>query len=189
MVGLIGGTFNPIHFGHIHLALAMQEAHQLEAVWFIPSLQNPFKKELSAPFADRYKMVELGIDGVPYCQALPIEGKRSPPSYTIDTVRELKQKYPNKNFHLLLGDDHLPSLSKWKEVEELLQLSPPYIATRGALIVPPTLKSLIRNGITKIPLLDISSTCIRERLKKGLYCRHLVPARVLDYIQQNGLYY
>jgi nicotinate (nicotinamide) nucleotide adenylyltransferase len=185
MVGIIGGTFDPIHFGHIHLAVMMMETHNLDEVWFIPSLQNPFKKEPTTPFEHRFKMVELAIVGIPSFKALPIEAERPPPSYTIDTVKELKKRHPNKSFHLLLGDDHLDSLSQWKDVKELFEIAPPLVATRSA--VPKEIIPLIKNGITKIPLLEISSTMIRERLKKGLYCKHLVRETVLDYIQQNRL--
>ena len=187
MTGLIGGTFDPVHFGHIHLAVMMLETHHLDEVWFIPSVQNPLKDGCNTPFKERLKMVELAIQGVPKCKALAIEADRPPPSYTIDTVRELIKQYPNKNFHLLLGDDHLPSLNKWKDVNKLLELAPPFVAARYA--IPQEIIPLIQNGITHIPVLEISSTMVRERLKKGLYCGHLVPQPVLDYIKQNRLYY
>lgn len=174
-IGLIGGTFDPIHFGHIHLAVMMKEAHNLDEVWFIPSLQNPLKQTPGTPFSHRVKMVELAIKGIPYCKVLPIEGDRPPPSYTIDTVRELKKLHPDKNFHLLLGDDHLDSLDKWKDVKELLELAPPLIAGRNPLIK------------NEMPVLEISSTMVRDRLKKGLCCKQFVPESVLDYIQQNRL--
>ena len=185
MVGLIGGTFDPIHFGHIHLGVMMMEAHDLKEVWFIPSVQNPLKKESLTPFQHRYKMVELAIKGIPHFKVLPIESERKPPSYTIDTVLELKKRYPKEDFHLLLGDDHLDSLSQWKDVNKIFELAPPFIASRNP--IPQDIIPLIKNGITKIPILEISSTMIRDRLKKKLYCNHLIPEPVLDYIQQNRL--
>jgi nicotinate-nucleotide adenylyltransferase len=190
MVGLMGGTFNPIHNGHLHLALMLREIHALEEVWFIPSLQNPLKEEMPIPFEHRYKMVERAISTVPGFKALSIESERAAPSYTIDTVKELQKRFPTTKFHLLLGDDTILSLHAWKNIKELLEMCPPLVGTRQPVpCMDPRIKELIEKGITPIPILDISSTFLRERLKNNLYSNHLIPAPVLDYIKQNGLYY
>lgn len=190
MVGLIGGTFHPIHNGHIHLALMLKEMHGLEEVWFIPALQNPFKQECSLSFEHRSKMVELAISDIPDFKMVPIESELPSPSYTINTVQALQLRYPNKKFYLLLGSDHLSSLDQWKRVKELFEICPPLIGARSPAALPNSeIKNLINNGITEIPLLDISSTWLKNRLEQNQYCAHLIDPRVLDYIKQNGLYY
>lgn len=184
-IGLLGGTFDPIHIGHIHLALSLQELHGLDEVWFIVSVQNPLKAKKQVNFEKRFEMVKLALKPINNFKALDLEAKRGPPSYTIDTVKELKKDFPDVKFYLLLGDDHLLHFNKWKNFEKLVELATPIFATRtNGNLVDLQFKPLI----TKIPMIDISSSTIRERLKNNLYCGHLLALPVLDYIKQNGLY-
>jgi nicotinate-nucleotide adenylyltransferase len=193
-IGLLGGSFDPIHFGHIHLALSLFEKLGLDEVWFIPSLLNPLKSNgPPIDFKHRFDMVRLALKGLSKFKVLDIEEKRPPPSFTIDTVRQLKILHPDDQFFLILGDDNINGLKNWKEITQLFELAPPIFGTRLRPIdvekhLDPSLIPLIRNGIVSIPALEISSSEIRERLKNKLYCDHLIPAGVLDYIKQNGLY-
>jgi nicotinate-nucleotide adenylyltransferase len=199
-IGFLGGSFDPIHFGHIHLAIQMLEIHKLDQVLFCPAYRSPFKKNGSPKASEqhRLKMAELAVKDIKNFIICDEELKREGVSYTIDTIRHLQKnvedKNANKKFYLILGEDALSGLASWKDVEELFQLASPLIGSRLASTslmppLPPFLEQKCKEGMTKMPLLEISSTEIRERLKKRLYCGHLVPAKVLDYIYENGLYY
>lgn len=193
--GFLGGTFDPIHYGHLNLALEIFERYELNRVFFCPSNHSPGKtqKPFASP-AHRLAMVRLAIEPIPAFSLIDLELQRPGPSYTFETIRRLKAQYPEVHFRLILGEDLLQELANWKEIEQLLQLAPPIIGTRHQKL-PPTLLPLppflekIEEGLTLIPLLDISSSEVRERLKKSRYCGHLLPVKVLDYIQQNHLYY
>ena len=197
-IGFLGGSFDPIHYGHIHLALELQERYQLDAVLFCPAFLSPAKQEdpPQASAEERLAMVSLALEGLPQFSILDHEIKRQGISYTIDTIRALIEesnlKQEKKKFHLLLGDDALENILPWHEIEELFLLSPPLIGSRTGVIpthLPPLMTEKVRKGFTRMPILDISSTLLRERLKKKLYCAHLMPAKVLDYIYENQLYY
>lgn len=193
--GFLGGTFDPIHNGHLHLALEILEKHQLDRVFFCPAQRSPEKGEMEpvAPSADRLAMAALAIEPIEAFSLIDSEILRQGPSYTVDTIRQLKKEHPKAHFHLILGEDLLQGLGHWKEVEALLQLAPPLIGTRhqklpSKISLPDSLLEGVRAGLTRIPLLDISSTDLRKRLKMKKYCGHLLPAKVLDYIKQNQLY-
>jgi nicotinate-nucleotide adenylyltransferase len=189
-VGILGGSFDPVHFGHLNLAICLMESCGLDEVLFVPTSLSPFK-ENAPPKASpehRLAMLKLAIDPIKKFRILDWEIHNKGPAYTIDTVRRL----PQDELHLLIGEDHLSSFDRWKEVDELIQLAPPLIGARetvsGHSSLPPELEKKLRSKRIKIPLLDISSTNVRERLTQKKYCGHLVPALVLNYIQQNHLY-
>lgn len=198
-IGFFGGTFDPIHFGHIHLAVQLSEIHHLDRVLLCPANFSPHKSH-DMPHMDRQhrlRMVQLAIEDIGTFAVSDSEIKRSGPSYTIDTVRHLIDEHSRSKekiaWHLLLGEDSLKEFHRWKESEELVRLAPPLIGTRMLITdwdldFPPALLKALKEGITKIPLMEMSSTVIRERLAKKRYCGHLVPAKVLDYIHQNRLY-
>ncbi|MFI5334191.1 MAG: nicotinate-nicotinamide nucleotide adenylyltransferase, partial [Chlamydiales bacterium] len=137
---------------------------------------------------DRLKMVEAAIEGIEQFSLLDYELNRPPPSYTIDTVRFLQN--PESELHLILGQDSLAHLSKWKEIDQLLRMAPPFTGSRvGELpVLPPAFIPIIEAGLVTIPLMQISSTEIRARLRQGLFCGHLLPAQVLKFINQKKLY-
>jgi nicotinate-nucleotide adenylyltransferase len=180
-IGLFGGSFDPIHFGHLNLALSLMEAHRLDRVLFCPSWLSPSKAEAlhraSAPH--RLQMTRLAIAEIPAFSLLESEVQREGFSYTIDTVRALLAgERRGSALHLILGEDAFQTLSAWKEADALRALAPPLVGGRsggGAHCTP-------------IPLMEISSTRVRERIREGKYCGHLVPAKVLDYIRQHRLY-
>lgn len=191
-IGLLGGTFDPPHFGHLNLAISIKEAKKLDRVIFIPAAINPFKGE-PTPASDRLELLKLLIDGIEGFSIDPCEIDRGGTSYTIDTVRKFEG---GGALFLLLGEDQLGELNRWKEVDELFKRASPLVGRRAGTIVDienlplsEEIKSLIKNGLVDIPLFDISATEIRKRLKSGLYCGHLLPSSVLDKIKQNHLYY
>lgn len=184
-VGFFGGTFDPLHFGHISLALQLLEFHKLDEVLFCPAFCSPFKTA-APPIAtpeQRLEMVRLGIEEISSFKTTSIEIDRKGPSFTIDTLRSLNNG--PIQLRLLLSEEAASQIGLWKEASEVIRLAPPLIGgRRGALIGN---ESLIR-GLTPTKVLDISSTDIRQRLQQKLYCGHLVPHRVLAYIKQHRLY-
>jgi nicotinate-nucleotide adenylyltransferase len=187
--GFFGGSFDPIHFGHLNLAIRLAEIHQLDRVFFSPASLSPDKKETppGATAQQRLAMVELAIQSLPHFVLWEGELRNEGLSYTIDALLQLQQTHPHDQFHLLLGEDLLSRLFEWKESDRLLEIAPPLIGTRS-LSQSYVLNESIRKGLTQVPLLDITSTEIRERIKKRLNCQCLVPANVLDYINANKLY-
>jgi nicotinate-nucleotide adenylyltransferase len=198
-IGFFGGSFDPIHLGHLNLALQMLETHKLDQVFFCPTSQNPLKSA-QPPVASkeqRRAMVVAAIAPLPKFTFLDIEIQKSSAIYTIDSIRTLiksdkEQKAEKKEYFLILGEDVLEGFHQWKEVEELILLASPLVGTRSGVDLPKTLPkpvaAAIKKGITKTSLMDISSTEIRRRMELGLYCGHLLPAKVWEYIQQNQLY-
>ncbi len=195
-IGFFGGSFDPIHLGHLNLAIEIAERHKLDEVYFCPTGQSPFKKA-QPPIAkkeDRRAMVTAAISPLSQFTLLDLELQKSDPCYTIDTIRTLIAMNSKKNYFLILGEDILDGFHTWRDIDELVKLATPLIGSRDkkSFIKPkgmtPALSSSIEKGITPIPILEISSTEIRARLQKGLYCGHLLPAKVWDYIQQHQLY-
>lgn len=198
-IGLFGGTFDPIHFGHLNLAFELMEQKELDQVWFIPAQINPFKLEIPPTSIDfRFAMVQLAIQNIPQFQLKDLEKDRPPPSYTIDTLRafvaeEAYSQTPNQ-FYLLLGEDSVPGFFHWHLPEEIVRLVPLLIGSRSGIWqyeqdnYSLSIREAIQKGLTPTRLMDISGTDIRKRLAQKLYCGHLVPAAVLDYIQENQVY-
>lgn len=192
-IGIFGGTFDPVHFGHFHLALSLFEKRKLDEVWWMPAQGNPLKTNLSASSSDRLAMLRLAIQDLAMFKVLDIELKRQAPSYTIESLQEIKKIYPSYQFHLLLGDDILPQLEEWKEVNELIRLAPPLIGARRfrdfpTLSLEENLIDILKRGWTEIPIIEISATDIRRRLQEKEFCGHLLPLKVLDYIASHHLY-
>jgi nicotinate-nucleotide adenylyltransferase len=185
-VGFFGGTFDPIHFGHINLAIQLMEIHRLDEVLFSPAYCSPFKTEappIASP-AHRLEMVRLGLEEIPHFKVEDYEVERGEISFTIDTLRALQEEMGDEvAFRLLLSDDMGLHLNKWKSYKELIRLAPPLIGGRSLS------KKTAGLEVTPTKRFEISSTEIRFRLKKGLYCGHLVPDKVLRYIKTNGLYF
>lgn len=186
-IGIFGGSFDPIHWGHLNMAISLMEACALDQVLFVPAGLSPFKEKTPPAVSGKHRlhMIELAIRGVKSFAALDWEIEKEGPSYTIDTVRRLS-KDPDLQLHLLIGDDHLATFHRWKEADELIRLSPPLIACRAGSR---------QNGASTlapykipIPLFDISSTVVRQRLIQKKYCDHLIPSSVLDYIEKHRLY-
>ncbi|MFQ5728811.1 MAG: nicotinate (nicotinamide) nucleotide adenylyltransferase [Waddliaceae bacterium] len=199
-VGLFGGTFDPIHFGHLNMAEELMKAKNLEEVWLCPAFMNPHKiDQQSAPIGHRLKMVQLAISDQPRFKLLDVEAKRKGPSYTVDTLRQLvaeEQARPSpRRIHLIISDELALDFFHWHKPQEIIRLASLLIGSRlRSSKKPPPLEGdpcicrAIESGWTPTSVKGISSTEIRRKLSKGLNCEFLVPRKVLDYIYQNNLY-
>ena len=188
-VGLYFGSFNPIHHGHLLIASYVLNHTELQQVWFVVSPQNPLKP--AASLLNEYHrlyLVQLAVEGEKNLKASDIEFRLPKPSYTIDTLTYLQEKYPNHEFSVIMGSDSFQNLQKWKNSEWLLQHYPIYIYTRPGhenLPAYPGAKAIHR---LNAPLLPISSTDIRKNIKEGKSIRYLVPENVRTEIERNGYY-
>lgn len=196
-IGIMGGTFDPIHTGHMIMAQVAQVACGLNKVIFIPSACPPHKQDKNVTDADeRLEMVQLAISGNDTFVASDIEMKRKGPSYSIDTVRELKQKYPEADFYFIIGMDSLLDLYKWHCPEELLKECKFIVCNRPGYNfkdASPELKKLLTIYSDSYMRLDsvnieISSTNIRERIANGLPYQYMLPAKVYEFLNKHNLY-
>ena len=187
-IGLFFGSFNPIHTGHLIIAEYMATKTDLKQIWFVVSPHNPLKNRATlANDFDRLHMVQLAIDDNPKLKASNIEFSLPKPSYTIDTMAYLHEKYPEHQFALIMGSDNLQSLEKWKNYELLLERYPIHIYRRsGSENLQHAFNADIR--IHDVPLLDISSTYIRQQISEGHSIRYLVPDTVYEYLDGSRLY-
>jgi nicotinate-nucleotide adenylyltransferase len=193
-VGLYFGSFNPIHIGHLAIAGYMTEYAGLDQVWFVVSPHNPLKKKETL-LADhqRLHMVNLAIGDNDRLKACNIELKLPVPSYTIDTVTYLNEKYPKNSFALIMGEDNLYTLHKWKNVNELINKCKLYIYPRSDSEKPTSapLEQILSTADilqVKAPLMDISGTFIRNGIKDGKDMSYFLPATVWQYIIEMHFY-
>lgn len=187
-IGLFFGSFNPIHTGHLIIANYFAENTDIDKVWFVVSPQNPFKQKNSLlDEKHRLYMVNLAVEDNYKLEASNIEFRLPQPSYTINTLTYLKEKHPEHTFVLLMGSDNLPGLPKWKNIELILSDHPVYIYTRRDT-ESPTAPIKGNFSFFKVPLIDISSTFIRESLKNEVSVRYLVPDKVWEYLGEMGFY-
>lgn len=186
-VGLYFGSFNPIHNGHLIIAQHLLNETELEQVWFVVSPQNPFKQQKSLLSEyDRLYLVNLAIEGSYNLKAVDIEFRLPKPSYTINTLTYLHEKYPQHSFAIIMGSDSLQNLGDWKNAEQLMQNYTIFVYERpGATVHNPGVADL---KIAKAPLLQISSTHVRDLLQQNKSIRFLVPDVVKDEIERNGYY-
>jgi nicotinate-nucleotide adenylyltransferase len=186
-IGLFFGSFNPIHLGHLVIANVMQDQTDLDEVWFVVSPQNPFKKQKTLLHEfDRHKMVELAIADHFYFRVSDVEFHMPRPSYTIDTLTYLSEKYPEHEFKLIVGGDNLTHFHKWKNHEVILENYGLYVYPRPGSnpeFDHPNVK------FVEAPLMDISATFIRKTIKKGKSVKFLLPVAVEDYIRDKKLYF
>jgi len=190
-IGIFGGTFDPIHLGHLLLAEQALEAARLDEVWFIPAGEPPHKQGKTITMAEhRYRMVLLATEGHPRFRVSRIELDRKGPSYTVDTIETLTHMNPNDHFFLLVGADMVKDLPRWYKIKKILQFV--HVIGLGRLgIGREEVPVEISERLVWIPdaiETNISSTTIRERLAQGKSVRYLVPERVRQYIKENGLY-
>lgn len=187
-IGLFFGSFNPIHVGHLIVASVMAESTDLDQVWFVVSPQNPFKKNKQLLHEeDRYKMVELAIQHNAKLRVSDIEFSMPRPSYTIDTLLKIKEKFPQHTFQLLMGEDNLAAFGNWKNHEQILQEVGLYVYPRPDA-GPSDWKTHPKVHLVEAPLLDISATFIRAQLKAGRTIRYMVPEEVEAYIRWKQFY-
>ncbi|MBA0883344.1 nicotinate (nicotinamide) nucleotide adenylyltransferase [Flavobacterium undicola] len=193
-IGLYFGTFNPIHVGHLIIANHMAEHSDLDQVWLVVTPHNPLKKK-STLLDDyhRLQMVYLATEDYPKLKPSDVEFKLPQPNYTVTTLVHLEEKYPHHEFSLIMGEDNLKSLHKWKNYEAILAHHEiyvyPRISTEAENLVP-TFRDKNHPKIRMIdaPVVEISSTAIRENIKLGKNVRPLVPTKVWEYIDHNLFY-
>ena len=185
-VGLLGGSFDPIHHGHLLIAQTAVEVLELDELRFVPARQQPFKiGNHRAGAHDRLRMVELAIAGEPRFALERSEMDRSGPSFTVDTLRSLRDREPDQAFVLLVGADAAAELSTWHQAEEISRLARVVMFAR-----PATQDSRTAGGFEtiRVPQVEISASEIRRRVRAGQSIRYWVPDAVLKHIAARGLY-
>ncbi|NLY44869.1 MAG: nicotinate-nucleotide adenylyltransferase [Tissierella sp.] len=196
-IGIMGGTFNPIHHGHLILSEYIRTKADLDKIVFIPTGTPPHKNHNDIlDSRTRLKMVELAISSNPFFICSDIEVSRTKLTYTIDTLIELKSLYLDCELYMIIGADTLLSLYTWKDYAKVLSLVNFIVADRFGLNTNDVLGEIekLNNQFeadivsVKSPVIDISSTIIRDRVKKGLSIKYLVPEIIEDYIFENNLY-
>ena len=194
-IGLYFGSFNPVHIGHLAIANYMIEfSPGIDHIWFVISPQNPLKKK-STLLANHHRLylAELAIGNDPELEVSDIEFNLPRPSYTIDTLTYLEERYPSNRFALIMGADNLSTISKWKNHDLLLEKYEIYVYPRPGY---PTDKIVAEENILKnavihyvdAPLIEISSSFIRTSIKKGKNIRYFLPPKVYEYIMEMHFY-
>ena len=185
-VGLFGGSFDPIHHGHLIVAQSAVEALGLDELRFVPARQQPFKAGAHrASAGERAAMVEQAIGGAPNFSVERSELERDGPSYTVDTLRALRAREPGAELVLLVGSDAAAGIPRWHEAPELGRLARIVAFGRGGVgteALPPGIE------VIAVPAVEISSTAVRERVRRGQSIRYWVPDAVAEFIAAHGLY-
>lgn len=189
-IGLYFGTFNPIHIGHLIIANHMAEYSDLDQIWMVVTPHNPLKKKSTLlDDSHRLQMVHLATEDFPKIKPSDIEFKLSQPNYTINTLAHLQEKYPNYEFSLIMGEDNLKSLHKWKNYEVILEHHQIYVYPRiSEESENLELKNHPKIHLIDAPVVEISSTFIRDNIKKGKNVQPLLPNKVWEYIDHNNFY-
>ena len=187
-LGLYGGSFDPVHLGHLLVAQAAREELGLDRVCFIPAAQSPFKPDAQpAPAAARLQMLRLALAGRTFCDVDDQEIVRGGVSYTIDTLRDYARRFPQAQLYYLIGADHAALLPKWRTADELAKLAEFLVIPRpggGEAPLPPPFRGRTLRGFP----LGVSSSQIRARMKAGLPVDLLVPPGVAEAIRNHRLY-
>lgn len=185
-IGILGGTFNPIHIGHLILAEEIREKIGLDKIIFVPTYLPPHKNNTDiAPAWDRYRMIKLAIKRNPFFLVSDFEIKKDGLSYTIDTIKEFKKVYPQDDLYFLIGSDLLKYLDDWKDLPEILQMVKFIVATRPGY---PLEKIPAYISTMEIRAVDVSAFEVRQCIKNKKSFRYLVPEAVFRYINKNKLY-
>ena len=188
--GLYFGSFNPIHIGHLAIANYMLEFTDLSELWFVVSPHNPLKKK-STLLDDRQRleMVRLALGDDQRFRVSDIEFKLPQPSFTIDTLAYLEEKFPEREFALIMGSDNLKTLHKWKNIESILNNYQIFVYPRPNYSEgEQTIKGPNKITITKAPLMEISSVFIRKSIKEGKDVQYFLPEKVYRYIREMHFY-
>jgi nicotinate-nucleotide adenylyltransferase len=198
-LGIFGGSFDPVHLGHLLLAETCREQCRLDQVWFLPTAVAPHKQgQPTAPAKDRLTMLELALAGHSALVVSALEIDRGGVSYTVETLEEVQRQEPDAELFLLMGADSLADLPTWHRTDAICRLALPVVVRRpgspepdfevlAGLVTGPR-REEIRGNQVESPLIDISSSDIRERIASGRSIRYRVPRAVEKYIETNGLY-
>ena len=186
-IGILGGTFNPIHIGHLTIAEMVYEQLKLDKVIFVPANLPPHKSSKNvAATKDRYHMIRLAVRGNPHFEVLDYEIKKGGKSYSIETVNYLRECYPKRTkFFFIIGSDLLPTLCTWKRIQDILKIVSFVSVNRPGFKEK---KSKIKVKSITLPGLQTSSSYVRQRITFGKTVKYLVPENVLKYIKQKKLY-
>lgn len=186
-IGILGGTFNPIHIGHLAIAQTAREAMHLEKVIFVPSNWPPHKNAKGiAPARDRFNMVRLAVKENPHFEVSDFEIKKEGRSYTIDTMWYFKRSFSkDTQLFFIIGGDMLSQLKKWKYIDDILKIGTFIVVNRPGQFKK---SSGIKYFSVSMPGIDISSSYVRQCLTQGKTTKYFVPESVLDYIKKHGLY-
>ncbi len=195
-IGIIGGTFNPIHLGHLMIAEMAREAYNLEKVIFVPAYHPPHKHEDVIDAKYRYEMTEAAVSDNPYFTVSDVEFKREGPSYTIDTVRHFIKEYgPDTEFYFIAGTDSIRDLPNWKYIDDLLPLCHFIGAVRpdGSAAIDDVVAYFGELGAQRIhrldvPIMRLSATDLRRRLRERRTVRYLISKAVVEYIKDHDIY-
>ena len=198
-LGLFGGSFDPVHLGHLLLAESCREQERLDEVWFVPAAVSPFKQHQDrTAAAQRVDMLELAVGGHEAFRVCRMEIDRGGVSYTVDTLAELKQSRPADELFFLLGADALADLPEWREPRRILELATPLVVRRPGSpeldfsrlseIASAARIAQIRGLQIEMPQIDISSRDLRQRVAEGRSIRYRTPRSVEKYIETAGLY-
>lgn len=187
-LGIFGGSFDPVHNGHLLVARAAREELGLDRLHFVPAAQSPFKPEsIPAPAADRLRLLRLALAGWSWCRVDDQETRREGVSYTVDTLRDYAARFPMAELFYLIGADNVPSLPQWRAAGDLARLARFVVVPRPggvAAELPPPFHGRTLRGWP----LAVSSSEIRARLRAGRAVEHLVPAAVAEALAHNPLY-
>lgn len=189
-IGLYFGTFNPIHIGHLIIANHMAEHSVLDQIWMVVTPHNPLKnKQTLLDDYQRLELVFLATEAYPKIKPSDMEFKLTQPNYTVNTLAHLQEKFPKHIFSLIMGEDNLKSLHKWKNYEVILQNHEIYFYPRISSCEDKLdLKTNPKIHFIDAPIVEISSTFIRENIKKKKNVQPLLPSKVWEYIDHNNLY-
>lgn len=189
-VGLYFGTFNPIHVGHLIIANHMVEFSDLDEVWFVVTPQSPHKKKQSLiDNHHRYELVYIAVEDYPKLRPSDIEFKLSQPNYTVHTLAHIAEKYPNKEFCLIMGEDNLKTFHKWKNYETIIEHHDIYVYPRiGGGKVKNQFRDHPKVHRVDAPVIQISATHIRDSIREGKSVRSLMPKEVWKYVDEMNFY-
>jgi nicotinate-nucleotide adenylyltransferase len=196
-IGIFGGTFDPVHMGHLILAEQCRAQAHLDEVWFVPSAQPPHKDRGVTRFEQRCEMLELALAGHPAFRVDRIERERSEPSFTAVTLEQFRARHPDDEFSLLLGSDCLPDLPGWYEPHRVIELASLVVVPRPGVMLWTAERlaaalrvdaSAVRMRFVACPMIEIASRELRRALADGMSIRYLVPRAVEEYVRERKLY-
>lgn len=187
-VGIFGGTFDPVHVGHLITAQAVREIRKLEKIIFIPAFISPHKTDIRILDPEhRLNMLKLALGETRYFEYSDLEIKKEDISYSVQTLRELKKTY--KNLELIIGSDNIFDFKTWKEPDEIIKLAKLIVLKRKSSIEPDYKDKYYKSAVfVETPTIEISSSDIRSRVARGLSVKYLVTDKVMNYIIENKLY-
>jgi nicotinate-nucleotide adenylyltransferase len=198
-LGIFGGSFNPVHYGHLLLAECCREACRLDEVWLVPAAVPPHKQDREiSPARQRIDMLELALAGNDHLRVATLEIDRGGVSYTVDTLRAIEAERPGVELFLLMGADSLRDLATWREPAEICRLAYPIVVRRSGapepdlqclrdFVSPPRLEQ-IRGLQVQMPIIELSASDLRARAASGRSLRYRTPRAVEKYIETHGLY-